>query len=70
VGTRKVRKIAGLKQIKVPCMAEDCDVMVPVNVAPDFKGKMRKFCHHCRQRAATTVFEGDLNDGGRHVSRR
>jgi hypothetical protein len=65
----KVRKIDGLKQIKVSCLS-GCGVEVSVNVALDFEGTMRKFCHHCNKRAVPTAFEGSLTDGCRHVSKR
>jgi hypothetical protein len=60
------RKVDGLVQVVVPCLR--CGTDVPANIAPDFKGTLRKLCHTCKKQGPT-VFEGEHSDGCKHVSK-
>jgi hypothetical protein len=44
-----VKRNDGLKEIEFKCFNENCNARVKAIVATDFKGKMRKFCHACKQ---------------------
>lgn len=59
----------GLITIKVPCMR--CEKPVAVDVDPNYKRKIRKFCPLCRANVdrTDTVFDDSYTNGCRRVSK-
>ena len=56
-----------LIDIVVKCM--HCEKPVKATVAHDYKRKLRKFCHQCKNTLAMsdTIYTGSMTDGCRKV---